>query len=157
MLRRLVLVWIGGGGIVAAGLAAAYVGAAHDATPALDAAAFCLVVPPTAVVAAEARRDDHFDVRVPDVDPPEGLPFATSRPVREGEVVEFTVSSRRAGQLAVHGLTDMEPIAAGGSRTFAFRAIYSGRFPLHFHGPQGQHVEIAALDILPADAASGAH
>ncbi|HEX4510889.1 MAG TPA: hypothetical protein VH328_12435 [Burkholderiaceae bacterium] len=152
MLHRIVLVWIGGVGIVAAGLAVAYVGAARDGATVPDANAFCVVAPPAAVVSATTGRDAHFDVQVPDVDPPEGRPFATSRPVREGDVVEFTVTSRRAGQLAVHGLTDMEPIAAGGSRTFAFRAIYSGRFPLHFHGPQGQHVEIAALDILPAAA-----
>lgn len=70
-----------------------------------------------------------------------------TRPIRMGEAVEFIVSSPREGALAVHGLSDLVLVDTGDAVRVRFRAIYSGRFPLHFHGADGSHFEIAVLEI----------
>ena len=37
----------------------------------------------------------------------------------------------------------------GERATLRFRAIYSGRFPLHFHGVDGSHIGVWALNVSP--------
>jgi hypothetical protein len=146
------LAWTAAAGLSVAGLGAAF--APGATVPPTDgaSAAFCLTGPLAAQVVATDRRDRSYDVRVPAVDPQEGIPASATRPIAKGDVVEFRVASDRPGTLAVHGLTDLKPVVVGGVATVAFRAIYTGRFPLHFHGTDGSHIEIAALDVMPAPA-----
>lgn len=73
-------------------------------------------------------------------------------PAAQGDVVRVTVASPREGAVAVHGLLDVRPMAARQQVTVEFRAIYSGRFPVHFHGADGSHLQIAAIEVAPRSA-----
>ena len=126
--------------------------AASTASAAL-AAEFCNTAPPEAQVDASAPRAREFAAEVPRDTPPVGMPFGAAYSIVKGDVVEFAVSSPRAGALAVHGLFDPRPVAPGDVVKVAFRAIYTGRFPLHFHGDDGSHFEIAALEVRSGAAA----
>ena len=153
--RRRALVWAAVFGLASVGLAAAFVPTRDDRGDAATAA-FCLPAPQAALVTAADRRDERYDARVPKTNPPEGIPQAESHPVTQGDVVEFEVTSGRPGTIAVHGFTDLQPVVVGGVATIAFRTIYSGRFPLHFHGTDGSHIEIAALEVMPPAAVAAA-
>lgn len=72
--------------------------------------------------------------------------------VEQGQVVAVVVTSPFAGTLIVHGLTDPQHIGKNGHVTLRFRAIYSGRFDLHFHGSDGSHIPLMAFDVLPGGA-----
>lgn len=72
---------------------------------------------------------------------------ATPVKVRRNAVLEFDVQSPRRGGLAVHGLSDLVRIETGKEAKVRLRAIYSGRFPLHFHGIDGSHFEIAVVEV----------
>jgi hypothetical protein len=72
---------------------------------------------------------------------------APPQQVRQGQVVEFRVRSAREGALAVHGLTDVIRVRAGQDVVVRFKALYGGRFPLHFHGPDLSHFEVAVLEV----------
>ena len=69
--------------------------------------------------------------------------------IARGEVVEFTITAPIEGAASVHGLSDLVLMKAGERATLRFRAIYSGRFPLHFHGADGSHIGVWALDVAP--------
>lgn len=100
--------------------------------------------------AATAAKPDHiYPIAVPQVTPANFL-SATEHTIRQGEVVEFAVTTSRPGFVIVHGLTDMLPLDAAGTTLVSFRAIYSGRFALHFHGEDGSHFELTALNVMPA-------
>ena len=109
---------------------------------------FCTPVPPAAVVAAAVPADHRIDVRVP---PVAGAPDlerdSHATPIGRGNVVEIRITAPIAGAASVHGLSDLVVMRAGESATLRFRAIYSGRFPLHFHGADGSHYGVWALDI----------
>ena len=113
-------------------------------------AVFCMPVPRPAVVPPGLAADRVVDVDVPRETPSVAvLGTRAYRPVavRRGEVVEFRVSTPREGAVAVHGLSDLVRLRADSQGVVRFRAIYSGRFPLHFHGPDMSHFEIAVLEI----------
>jgi hypothetical protein len=113
------------------------------------AAEFCAIAP------AEARAGpaDAAAVQLSAAVPPDSalttdadfVPVAAT----QGDVVRVTVASPREGGVAVHGLLDVRPIAARDRVTVEFRAIYSGRFPIHFHGADGSHLQIAAIEVAP--------
>ena len=69
--------------------------------------------------------------------------------IARGEVVEFRITAPIEGAASVHGLSDLVLMKAGERATLRFRAIYSGRFPLHFHGADGSHIGVWALDVAP--------
>jgi hypothetical protein len=110
---------------------------------------FCVTSPAEARAAPADKPDRLFTAQVPVDTPPMGLQSTTVYSIAKGDVVQFRVSSPRSGLVAVHGLLDVEPVAAGGVVTVSFRAIYSGRFALHFHGIDGSHFEIAAVEVQP--------
>jgi len=89
----------------------------------------------------------------PRTDPRVGDTAPTRATVHQRDVVRVSVASPRDGAVTVHGLSDLQPISADGHVTFEFRAIYSGRFPVHFHGMDGSHIEIAAFEVMPATVA----
>lgn len=113
------------------------------------ASPFCATNAPEARVTPADTVDQHYSVDVPLETPPMGMPSAAVHSIAKGEVVQFEVISPRPGQVAVHGLLDAETVQVGSVVRVAFRAVYTGRFPLHFHGADGSHFEIAALEVLP--------
>jgi hypothetical protein len=102
------------------------------------------------LVSAADSRDYQIQVAVPELAP---TSFSSARveTVKQGDVIEFVVTSPRPGVVVLHGLVEPQPIASGGQVTVAFRAIYSGRFALHFHGDDGSHFELVALNVMPAE------
>jgi hypothetical protein len=163
LLARIKTRWLGGllaSLAVASGLAlglplartpASVAGNSNDA---IDQA-FCATYSPEAVVRPGDTVNRRYEVDVPTETPPIGLPSGAIHQVAKGDVVEFAVASPRPGRVAVHGLFDAEPVQVGTVVKVAFRAVYTGRFPLHFHGSDGSHFEIAALEVLPQAPVAG--
>jgi hypothetical protein len=115
---------------------------------------FCATAPADAHATPEDAANVSMNVAVPRTDPAIGEMAVASAIAAQGDVVRVSVASPREGGVAVHGLFDVRPIAAGGHVTIEFRAIYSGRFPIHFHGADGSHIEIAAFEVRPQSIAS---
>ncbi len=69
--------------------------------------------------------------------------------VNENDEVAIQVTSDQAGTLMLHGYTDGIAIARDGAATVRFKAVHTGRFPLHLHGEGGSHVELAMVEIMP--------
>jgi hypothetical protein len=90
-----------------------------------------------------------YKIAVPE-STPESILSAREQTIKQGDVVEFVVTSRRPGTVVVHGLTDERRVVANAQLSMQFRAIYSGRFALHFHGDDGSHFELMALNVMPA-------
>lgn len=107
---------------------------------------FCTPVPAAARVTPAQAAAVEVHVAVPEREPAVN---ASSRPIvaRRGQVVRIAVASSTDGAVGVHGMSDIVPVRAGQTASLAFRLIYSGRFPLHFHGVDGAHFEILALEI----------
>ena len=110
---------------------------------------FCATNASQARVTPADKIDRHYSVGVPLETPQIGMASAAVHAIAKGDVVQFEVLSPRAGKVAVHGLLDAETVQVGSVVRVSFRAIYTGRFPLHFHGADGSHFEIAALEVLP--------
>ena len=107
---------------------------------------------PKEIYGARAAKPDHiYPVAVPQEDPVSVL-TATEHTISQGQVVEFAVTTRRAGFVIVHGLSDSLPLDVGGTTHVSLRAIYSGRFALHFHGDDGSHFELTSLNVMPPQA-----
>jgi len=101
---------------------------------------------------AQAAKPDHvYPVAVPQEDPVSVL-SATEHTISQGQVVEFAVTTRRAGFVIVHGLSDSLPLDVAGTTHVSLRAMYSGRFALHFHGDDGSHFELTSLNVMPPQA-----
>lgn len=125
-------------------------GGKGTAVPA-ELSTFCLPFPPEAVVSPAEAIDRRIVGTVPDMPRAFGDAAPVEYTLTQGQVVQVTVDSPRLnGNLAIHGLTGMSPIRGGGRTQFEFRSLYSGRFPVHFHGEDGSHFEIIALDIQPS-------
>jgi predicted aspartyl protease len=107
---------------------------------------FCVPAPLEARVSAAQAAAIELHVAVPDETPAVN---ASSKSVvaHKGEVVRIAVESNTGGAVGVHGMSDVVPIRSGQTVNLAFRLIYSGRFPVHFHGVNGSHFEILALEI----------
>jgi hypothetical protein len=110
-----------------------------------------LTVAKEASTAAVAKPDHVYPVAVPQVTPLNFL-SATEHTISQGEVVQFAVTTDRPGFVIVHGLSDMLPLDVKGTTLVSFKAVYSGRFALHFHGSDGSHFELTALNVMPAQA-----
>eukprot|EP01032_Pedospumella_encystans_P027890 gene27890-31506_t len=79
----------------------------------------------------------------------EGTPLPVL-PVARGDIVSIAVSSAQAGQLMIHGyMQEMVPVAAGQTATLRLAALHAGRYPLHLHGNDQSHREVAILEIRP--------
>lgn len=107
---------------------------------------FCAAVPTDARIGREIEVSHRANVVVPDIHPAPGSD-TSSVAARKGEAVELLVYSRFPGAVGVHGLSDIEPIHPGEPVAVRFRAIYSGRFPLHFHGIDSSHFELLVIDV----------
>jgi hypothetical protein len=69
--------------------------------------------------------------------------------LRKNEAVDFRISVPHDGMLAIHGYTNDVPVAANRELSLPLTLTHTGRFPMHVHGSDGQHLEIAVLEILP--------
>jgi hypothetical protein len=107
---------------------------------------FCAPPPTEAQVRAEDVSNEEVSVRVPSEDIAYGWNSATVA-VGLGDVVKLTVFSDQAGAAGVHGLSTIEAIHPWEAVAIRFRAIHSGRFPLHFHGTGGSHFELMAVNV----------
>ena len=158
MTIKKLLNWMLAAMVLASGLAVGLPRAWRDrmADVGPTASEFCATAPPRARATSADMPDRRYVVEVPLETPVTGMQPNTVHSIAMSDVVEFRVSSSRPGQIAVHGLMDAVPVRADGVVTVAFRAIYTGRFPLHFHGADGSHFEIAALEVLPKSMAQSA-
>ena len=116
---------------------------------------FCALPPTEAQVSPEDIVNEEASVQVPSQSTTD-MWKARALEVRLGEVVKLNVSSEQAGAAGVHGLSTIQPMHPGAPITVQFRAIYSGRFPLHFHGTDGSHFELIAVNVT-GDANARAH
>lgn len=115
-------------------------------TPDDIARQFCMPVPTAAQVSSAEAITRESSVLVPEMTPAYDA-VSSSMSVRKGDVVKITVSSRAAGAVGVHGLSPIYAIRPGEPISIKFRAIYSGRFPLHFHGTDGAHFALISIDV----------
>ena len=116
---------------------------------------FCVMPAFDARVGPDDMSNEQLSLRVPREAASNPL-NAPSLAVQSGNVVKLTVSSEQAGAVGIHGLSTIEAIHPGESVVIKFRAIYSGRFPLHFHGTDGSHFELMAVNVT-ADTDARAH
>jgi hypothetical protein len=107
---------------------------------------YCVPAPPEARVTSANVATMELSVAVPN-EVPAANTFARSVVAHKGDVVRMIVESPTGGAVGVHGISDIVPIRPGQAVNIAFRLIYSGRFPLHFHGVDGSHFEIVALEV----------
>jgi hypothetical protein len=68
---------------------------------------------------------------------------------QKNDVVNFLISIPYDGMLAIHGYTSDNPIAANQELRLPLTLQHTGRFPMHVHGKDGQHIEVAVLEIMP--------
>lgn len=142
---------------IASGVGAALALWAYTSTlpPAADESAlasleFCVPIPIEAQVAPGTVPSRQYAAQVPLANPaPDAGLSVTSYRIGKNDVVRFDVTSPRRGAVTVHGLHDLQIVQVGSTVSITFRAIYTGRFPLHFHGIDGSHFELAALEVLP--------
>lgn len=112
--------------------------------------AFCAPVPQAAIVPMNAAADHLIQVRVPAVAPVTAILDESSGNtafIRRGDIVEFRVDSPQNAAIAVHGLSDLVRVMPGKQGIVRFKAIYSGRFSLHYHGLDQSHFEVAVLEV----------
>lgn len=134
-------------------LAAAVVGAAvalraqpKPFDPASDLASICKSESPFSMqVLGEPRYK--FEVAVPMTNPLPGQGDARTHQVTRGDIVEVRIDSPRAGFVAVHGILDEHRVGQAGSIFVKLQLKYTGRFPLHFHGADGSHFEVAVFEV----------
>jgi hypothetical protein len=130
------LVYAFGGFAIVALLALGYLAARPPTDPATSAA-------------APARTGTQFEVRIGAAAEAESTPLPVL-PVARGDIVSIAVSSAQAGQLMIHGyMQEMVPVAAGQTATLRLAALHAGRYPLHLHGDDQSHREVAILEIRP--------
>ena len=144
--------------IVLLGLAAAIAAAVYAAAPGPAQARllsaeeiaenYCVPIAAGARVSASEPADHALRVDVP-LETPAGVASPHGAvAISRGDIVAVAVKSPRAGAVGVHGLSDIHPMEANDTIQLSFRAIYQGRFALHFHGTDGSHFELLALEVL---------
>jgi len=65
---------------------------------------------------------------------------------KKGDVVMLNISSDREGTIMIHGLADGGAVKKGQS-TMVVALKFAGTFGIHFHGKDGSHIEVGALEI----------
>ncbi|MBH2008565.1 MAG: hypothetical protein I8H71_02575 [Xanthomonadaceae bacterium] len=114
--------------------------------PASDLASICTSENPFAIeVLGEPRYK--FEVAVPMTNPLPGQGDARTHQVTRGDIIEMRVDSPRAGFVAVHGILEEHRVRPAGSIFVKLQTKYTGRFPLHFHGDDGSHFEVAVFEV----------
>jgi hypothetical protein len=68
---------------------------------------------------------------------------------QKNDTVNFVISVPFDGMLAIHGYTSDNPIVANHELKLPLNLKHTGRFPMHVHSKDGQHIEVAILEIMP--------
>lgn len=111
---------------------------------------FCAPAPSETLVAEGDGADRHFDLRVPTKPPTAEASFTTpAHPINQHDVITLSITSPTYGAVGIHGITAIKEVSQGQQIDLAFRAVYSGRFAVHFHGVDGSHYELVALEVAP--------
>jgi len=116
--------------------------------PLADAASICTPEHPfaTEVLGEPTHR---FEVKVPLQTPLPGQGEAPSFAVARGDILQVRVDAPRGGLVAVHGILEEHRVKVDDAIHVKLQARYSGRFPLHFHGDDGSHFEVAVFEVAP--------
>ena len=69
--------------------------------------------------------------------------------VNQDDTVTLRVQSDRGGHLMVHGYEKELEVGGGGEATLTFVANKSGRFDVHLHGANEEHIELATIEVQP--------
>jgi len=69
--------------------------------------------------------------------------------VNQGDTVALHVQSDRGLHLELHGYEKEFDVGSDGEATLNFVADKSGRFFLHAHGANDEHIEIATIEVQP--------
>lgn len=77
-----------------------------------------------------------------DVDP---LVFS----VTQGDAVTLRITTDRAGSVHVHAYKKEVVLRPDGEVTLTLTTHHAGRYPVHLHGEDGSHLEVAALEVHP--------
>lgn len=116
-------------------------------TPSVLAQQFCVPIPAEAKVPESAAAAHILKAEVrPDSASIGGESFRAVSAMK-GDVIQIDVHSLVAGAIGVHGVSEIVPVQLGEEVALRFRAIYSGRFPVHFHGVDGSHFELIVLNV----------
>jgi hypothetical protein len=115
--------------------------------PSNDLDAICSVENPFSAEPLQGEAKHRFAVAVPRDNPLPGRDEAPVYALAKGDVIQLNVSSPRAGGVAIHGILQTHSVRVGDVVSIKVRAKYGGRFPLHFHGDDGSHFEIAVFEI----------
>lgn len=142
--------------IVLASLVVAAVGALAFAAarrqqafdPLADVASLCTSEQPFSLELL-GEPSHRFEVKVPLLTPLPGQGDAPSFAVRRGDILQVRVDAPRGGYVAVHGILDEHRVKVNDAIHVKLQARYSGRFPLHFHGDDGSHFEVAVFEVAP--------
>lgn len=117
--------------------------------PSKNADSICSTDSPYSAEAALGEPRHRFSAAVPADNPLPGQGETRIYPVAKNDVIQVEVSAPRPGAVAVHGILEAHRVRVGGVVSVKLRAKYTGRFPLHFHGEDGSHFEVAAFEVLP--------
>jgi hypothetical protein len=115
--------------------------------PSDDVDAICSVETPYSAEASLGEAKHRFAVQVPRDNPLPGRGDAPVYPLAKGDVVQLDISSPRPGAVAIHGILETHRVRVGGVASVKVRLKYAGRFPLHFHGDDGSHIEVAVFEV----------
>ena len=115
--------------------------------PSADKDAICSAERPYAAEELPGQPNHRFSVTVPAENPLPGQSDAPIVDVVKDDIIEVEVHAPRPGAIAMHGILDPHRVRVGGTVSVKLRARYTGRFPLHFHGDDGSHFEVAVFEV----------
>jgi hypothetical protein len=115
--------------------------------PSTDIDAVCSVNKPYSAEASLGEPKHRFPVTVPVDNPLPAQNDARVYALAKDDVVQLDVSSPRPGGVAMHGILETHRLRVGGVVSVEVRVKYTGRFPLHFHGDDGSHIEVAVFEV----------
>lgn len=116
--------------------------------PLTDVASLCTSEQPFSV-ALRGEPRHRFEVTVPMHTPLPGHGDARSHAVDRGDIVQVRVEAPRGGRVAVHGVLNEHRVKVNDAIYVKLQLKHSGRFPLHFHGDDGSHFEVAVFEVRP--------
>ncbi len=121
---------------------------ASDFDPLQDKQSICSADNPFSTQPLLGEPRHAFKVDVPQVDPLPGQGHVPAFAVGQGDIVQVEIAAPRAGSVTMHGVMDLHRVKVGGTVFVKLQAKYTGRFPLHFHGDDGAHIEIAVFEVV---------
>lgn len=100
---------------------------------------------PAATITQQLSARKLLEVRIP-LHPKAEVPVYR---MLKGEKATFSTVSAVDGKLAIHGITRDMAIRKDQTMQFDLQTDHAGRFPMHIHGQDGSHLEVAVIEISP--------